>query len=103
MDWLASCHASLDCRLKCIYFDLPGEDLFYIQEDRTRGASRLISVIRARRMLSRGCEGFLAVVRECEQSVGEVNGVPVVCEFPDFFPRSFRDFHPIERSSFVLT
>ena len=31
MDWLASCHASLDCRLKRVYFDLPGQDLFYIQ------------------------------------------------------------------------
>ena len=30
MDWLASCHASLDYRLKRVYFDLPGEDLFYI-------------------------------------------------------------------------
>ena len=86
MDWLASCHASLDYHLKRVYFDLPGEDLFYIQGDRTRGASRLISAMQARRMLGRGCEGFLAVVRECGQSVREVSGVPVVCEFPDVFP-----------------
>ena len=45
-------------------------------------------------MLGRGYEGFLAVVRECEQSTREVNGVPMVCEFLDVFPEELLGLPP---------
>ena len=38
-------------------------------------------------MLGKGCEGFIVVERDCERSAREVNGVPVVCEFRDVFPK----------------
>ena len=49
----------------------------------------LISVITARKMLRRGCQSYLAVVRNVEADKGAVNRVPVVCEFPDVFPEEF--------------
>ena len=102
MDWLALCHASLDCRQKCVYFDLPSEEMFYIHGDRTREASKLISTIKAQRLLGRGCEGFLAVVRDCERSAGEVSGVPVVREFPDIFHKELPGLPPDREIEFCI-
>ena len=45
-------------------------------------------------MLSMGCEGFIAVVRDCERAAGEIGGVPVVCEFPDVFPEELPGLPP---------
>ena len=46
----------------------------------------LISAITARKMLRRGCQGYLAVVRDVQVDKGSVDGVPVVCGFQDVFP-----------------
>ena len=45
----------------------------------------LISAIIARKILRRGCRGYLAVVRNVEVETGVVKNVPVMCEFPDVF------------------
>ena len=41
--------------------------------------------ITTRKMLRRGCKGYLAVVRNVEVETGAVKSKPVVCEFPDVF------------------
>ena len=39
-----------------------------------------------KKILRRGYQGHLAVVRNVEADKGAVDRVPVVCEFPDVFP-----------------
>ena len=46
----------------------------------------LIFAITAKKMLRRGCRGYLAVVRNVEAETRAVKNVLVVCEFPDVFP-----------------
>ena len=43
----------------------------------------LISAITAKKMLSRGCKGYLVVVRDIKVDMVVVEKVPVLCEFPD--------------------
>ena len=57
----------------------------------------LISEIIARKMLRRGCQGYLAVVRNVEADKGAVDRVPVVCEFPNIFLKNYQDYHQIGR------
>ena len=56
----------------------------------------IISAITARKMLRRGCRGYLVVVRDMKVETRAVKNVPVVCEFPDVFPEELPGL-PLER------
>lgn len=62
MDWLGLCHATLDCYFKSVELSIPVEPVFVFQGDRSEVPYNLISMISARRMLSKGCRGFLALL-----------------------------------------
>lgn len=48
---------------------------------------KIISYVRARRLISRGCLGFIATVGDTEIEEITLDSVPVVCEFIDVFSR----------------
>ena len=62
----------------------------------------LISAITARKMLRRGCQGYLAVVRDMDTDKGAVEKVPVVCEFPAIFPKEFPGLPPDREIEFYI-
>ena len=62
----------------------------------------LISAITARKMLRRGCQGYLAVVRNVEADKGAVDRVPMVCEFPDVFPEELPGLPPDREIEFCI-
>ena len=62
----------------------------------------LISAITARKMLRRGCRGYLTVVRDVEADKGAVEKVPVVCEFSDVFPEEFPGLPPVREIEFCI-
>ena len=48
-------------------------------------STRMISALKAERMMKVGCEGYTAFISEDKKSMG-VDEIPMVCEFPDVFP-----------------
>ena len=62
MDWLSENYASIDYRDKYIRFKMKESIDLVFQGERTEVLTRLISVIRARRCLDKGCQRFLAYV-----------------------------------------
>ena len=62
----------------------------------------LISAITTRKMLKRGCRGYLAVVKDVQADKGSVNRVPVVCEFQDVFPEEFPGLPPEREIEFCI-
>ena len=62
----------------------------------------LISAITARKMLRRGCQGYLAVVRDVQADKGSIDRVPVVCEFQDVFPEKLLDLPPEREIEFCI-
>ena len=64
MDWLAQYYASVDCRAKEVNFRIPDVNEFRFRGDKSSMPQNLISAITARKMLRRGCQGYLAVVRD---------------------------------------
>ena len=62
----------------------------------------LISAITARKMLRRGCQGYLAVVRDVQADIGSVDRVPVVCEFQDIFLEEFPGLPPERETEFCI-
>ena len=57
----------------------------------------LISAIIARRMLRRGCLGYLVMVIDTKADKIVVENVPVLCEFFNVFPKNCQACHMRER------
>ena len=68
---------------------------------RVQCLKNLISAITARKMLRRGYQGYLAVVRDVQTDKGSVDRVPVVCEFQDVFPEELPGLPPEWEISFA--
>ena len=62
MDWLSKYYVTLDCREKIATFRIPGFEEFHFRGDKGEPPSTLISAIVARKLLRKGCQGFLAMV-----------------------------------------
>ena len=75
-------------------FRIPNDDEFRFRGDKASIPQNLISAITARKLLRRGCQSYLAVVRNAKADKGAVVRVPVVCEFPDVFPEELPGLPP---------
>ncbi|CAL8170370.1 unnamed protein product [Prunus armeniaca] len=87
MDWLAKYHASVGC--------LGRPKVTFYRECRVL-PSCLISTITARRLLKKGCLGYLAHVIDTWDSGLRLKDILVVQEFPDVFPEDLPGL-PLER------
>ncbi|XP_070035924.1 uncharacterized protein, partial [Nicotiana tomentosiformis] len=70
MDWLSPYHAILDYHAKTV----------------TLAMSGVISYMKARRMVEKGCLTYLAYIRDPSADVPSMDSVPVVREFSEVFP-----------------
>ena len=87
MDWLSENYASIDCHDKCIRFRPVAGAEFMFQGDRSEALTHLISVMKAERLLQKGCQGYLAYVMNSEVEPIDVQKIPMVREFLDVFSR----------------
>ena len=86
MDWLSLHYATVDCHNKVVKFEPPGEATFSFQGGRIWVPNNLISSLRANKLLRRGCQGYLALIRNIQAGEEKLENVPIVCEFSDVFP-----------------
>ncbi len=61
-DWLARYCTTIDCRERTVTFCEPGQEFIYRGCQSALFAAMMISLARARQMMSRGCVAFLATV-----------------------------------------
>nr|XP_027090339.1 uncharacterized protein LOC113711372 [Coffea arabica] len=94
MDWLVKYHAQLDCRAKTVDFHIPSEPTLQLDVRGKLTSATLISGIKARKLLSKGARGYLAVLINTPQEQLKVENVPVVCEFPELFPEELTSLPP---------
>ncbi|XP_049386729.1 uncharacterized protein LOC125850950, partial [Solanum stenotomum] len=102
MDWLSPYHALLDCYAKTVTLAIPG-----IPRVEWRGTSgsypnRVISHIRAQRMIDRGCLSYLAFIRDVGAESPAMESIPVVQEFPDVFPEDLPGVPPVRDIDFSI-
>ena len=64
MTWLSPNFAILDCNAKTVTLAMPGTDPLVWEGDYTSTAVPIISFLRAKRMVSKGCLAFLAHLRD---------------------------------------
>ncbi|XP_070024836.1 uncharacterized protein [Nicotiana sylvestris] len=94
MDWLYPYHAILDCHAKTVTLAIPG-----IPRIEWRGVtdfvpSRVISFLKAQRMVGKGYLSYLTFVRDVGAEAPSLDSVPVVRDFPDVFPADLPGMPP---------
>ena len=60
LDWLAAHYAMVDCHRKKVIFQVPGEIEFCFMGSGAYTSPWVISALLARRMMKKGCKGYLA-------------------------------------------
>nr|GEZ44312.1 hypothetical protein [Tanacetum cinerariifolium] len=86
MDWLTEHRATIDCHSKRVIFgDLNNPEFIY-HGSRPGKPIKIISALKARTLISHGCEGFLASIKDTSLDGPHLESHLVVQNFPDVFP-----------------
>ncbi|XP_071905699.1 uncharacterized protein [Coffea arabica] len=102
MDFLAHYHAKLDCRAKVLEFWIPREATLKLDVKGRLASSAMISRIRARKMLHKGAQGFLAFLINAPSDQVKLEDVPAVREYPDIFPEELKTLPPEREVEFKI-
>ncbi|GJR50761.1 putative nucleotidyltransferase, ribonuclease H [Tanacetum coccineum] len=102
MDWLAAHRATIDCHSRRVIFgDIHAPEFIY--HGSLPGKSmKIISALKARTLLSHGCEGFLATIHDTTSDVSSIHDQPIVSEFQDVFPEELPGIPPIRDVEFNI-
>ena len=103
MDFLGEHNAVIDCYHRKVTFRPNGGEKFSFKGRSLLNHKMIISSMRAQRMLSNGCVGFLASIvdRSKEEKINPTN-VPIVREFVDIFPEELPGLPPVREISFEI-
>ncbi|XP_070048007.1 uncharacterized protein [Nicotiana tomentosiformis] len=94
MDWLSPYHAVLDCHAKTVTLAMPGILRVEWSGSVDYVPSRVISYLKAQRMVENGCLSYLAFVRDVSAETPVIYSLPVVRDFSDMFPADLPGMPP---------
>ncbi|XP_070023094.1 uncharacterized protein [Nicotiana sylvestris] len=86
MDWLSPYHAILDYYAKIVTLAMPDFPRLELKGSSVSTSSWVISFMKARHMIEKGCLAYLAYVRDTTAESPAIDSVPVVREFANVFP-----------------
>ncbi|XP_070034943.1 uncharacterized protein [Nicotiana tomentosiformis] len=85
IDWLSPYHVILDCHSKTLKLAMPGLPLLEWRGTLGCVPSRVISFHKDQRMVEKGCDEYLAYVRDVGVDTLAVESVPIVRDYSDVF------------------
>ncbi|KAL0551608.1 hypothetical protein IC582_010697 [Cucumis melo] len=85
MDWLAADHASIDCSRKEVAFNPPSMASFKFKAEGSRLLPKVISAMRASKLLSQGTWSILASMVDTREVDVSLSLEPVVRDYPAVF------------------
>ncbi|KAD5960858.1 hypothetical protein E3N88_12330 [Mikania micrantha] len=102
MDWLTRHHVTIDCHSRRVVFgDFHHPDLVY-QGIQPHKSLKIISTLKAQKLISHGCVGFLASIIDTSVGEASIDSHPVVCEYPDVFPDELPGLPPDREIEFSI-
>ncbi|GJR98422.1 putative reverse transcriptase domain-containing protein [Tanacetum coccineum] len=101
MDWLADNDAVIICGKKEVHIPIKNRTLV-VKGDSNSSRLKVISCIKARKYIERGCHLLLAHVTEKEKSEKRLEDVPVICDFPEVFPDDLPGLPPSRQVEFKI-
>lgn len=102
MDWLSPYYATVDCHAKIVRFEIPNEPIFILKGVQVPEVGKIISMMKAQRLLKKGCMGLLAMVRDTKEGTSSLEKIPVVNEFSDVFPEDLPGLPPVREIDFGI-
>nr|GEW92473.1 putative reverse transcriptase domain-containing protein [Tanacetum cinerariifolium] len=101
MDWLSKNDAAILCGEKKVRIPLKNKALI-IEGDRNQSCLKIISCIKARKYIENGYEKFLAQVTGTMSKEKRVEDVPIICDFPEVFPKDLPRLLPPRQVKFRI-
>jgi len=92
----------MDCFEKTVRLTIDGsDDTIEFLGERRPSNTKVISALKAKRLVRSGCEGYIAFISKDKKSKG-VEEIPVVREFPDVFPDEIPGLPPVREIDFTI-
>ncbi|XP_070045171.1 uncharacterized protein [Nicotiana tomentosiformis] len=85
MDWLSPYHAIMDCHAMTVALAMPGFPWLEWRSTLDYVPSRVVSFLKAQQMVEKGCDAYLAFLRDVSADTPTVESVSIVKDFPDVF------------------
>ncbi|XP_073056942.1 uncharacterized protein [Primulina eburnea] len=103
MDWLSSYRAVIDCVAKTVRFPAEGDYSGIFENSGISFGTPYISCLKAQKMLSKGCQRFLAAVTDVNtEMTTKLNEIEVVRDFPYVFADDVPGLPPDREVEFVI-
>ncbi|XP_074346424.1 uncharacterized protein LOC141685206 [Apium graveolens] len=102
MDWLSEHRATIDCQGKRVIFGDADKPEFVYQGSQPKGDVKLISALKASKLLSKGCDGYLAFVKDTSKDEPRIEDYPVVRDYEDVFPDELPGLPPHREVEFTI-
>jgi len=102
MDWLARYQAQINCPEQWITLKGPNGERIVLKGKAPRIGVRLITALKASKLLGRGCKGFLCNIVETVAREPSLQDIPVVREFSDVFQEGIPGMPPIREVEFRI-
>ena len=102
MDWLSKHRAIVDCDKKIVLLKCLNLSEVTIQGIRSESIPKVISTMKARRFLRKGCEAFLALILDSKREQEYLENIHVIREFPDVFPEELPRVPPEREVDFSI-
>ncbi|KAL0551944.1 hypothetical protein IC582_011037 [Cucumis melo] len=102
MDWLSANHANIDCFSKEIVFNPPSGTSFKFRGAGIVCIPKVISAMKASKLLNQGTWGVLASVVDTRESKVSLSSEPVVRKYPDVFSDELSGLPPPREIDFAI-
>ncbi|XP_074336813.1 uncharacterized protein LOC141673986 [Apium graveolens] len=102
MDWLSEHRATIDCQGKRVIFEDTDKPEFVYQGSQPKGDVKLIFALKVSKLLSKGCDGYLAFVKDTSKDEPRIKDYPVVREYEVVFPDELPGLPPHREVEFTI-
>ncbi|WMV49629.1 hypothetical protein MTR67_043014 [Solanum verrucosum] len=86
MTWLSHYYVVLNCNTKFVTLEIPGREKLEWEGVYKPTSSKIISSVRARKLVGHSCLAYLAPIWDVEVETPSIESIPVVSEFREVFP-----------------
>ncbi|GKA26958.1 putative reverse transcriptase domain-containing protein [Tanacetum coccineum] len=101
MDWLVKHDALIVCRKKEVHIPVKGK-MLVVKGNCDESRLKVVSCIKARKYIERGCHLFVAHVTEKEPKEKRLEDVPIIRDFPEVFPDDLPGLPPPRQVEFRI-
>jgi hypothetical protein len=102
MDLLSQHNAKVDCKEKVVHFYKSEDKVLEFKGERRNIKNCLVSGVRARKIMYKGCIGYMAYLLNKPSEPRKIEEVPVVKEYLDVFPAELTKVPPDKEVEFAI-